>query len=114
MCLPEIVEWFRKKRRPYRNFRQFYTCSCDVCGSNFSRLDDLVEHMTKHETSDLNKKLLNGYGTVRCNKCWISFNTVADLHDHHCVQNSTIIEGLSPVGSVDSFDSVVIHEPRYP
>ena len=114
MCLPEIVEWFRKKRRPHRNYKQFFTCSCDVCGKNFERLDDLVEHMTRHETKELNRKLLHGYGTVRCNKCWISFNTVADIHDHHCVQNSTVIQGLSPVGSSDSLDSVVIHEPRYP
>jgi hypothetical protein len=110
MCLPEIIEWFRKKQQPRRNFRQFFTCSCDICDSNFIRLDDLIEHMTSHETNELNRKLLHGYGTVRCNKCWISFNSVADLHDHQCVQNNVIIDGLSPIQSHDSLDSVVIHE----
>ena len=47
--------------------------------------------------------------TVRCNKCWKSFDTVADMHDHTCVQSNSVIEGLSPVMSSDSLDSVVIH-----
>ena len=69
-------------------------------------MEELITHMGCHETSDINHRLLNGYGTVRCSKCFQSFETVADMHDHVC---TTRIRGLSPIQSYDSLDSVVIH-----
>lgn len=106
MCL----EWlFSRKKSTYRRFDKFFPCSCDLCGKNFVNMDDLIIHMGCHDTGDINRRLLRGYGTVRCNKCWKSFDTVADMHDHTCVQSNSVIEGLSPVMSSDSLDSVVIH-----
>ena len=72
-------------------------------------MDDLIIHMGCHDTDDINRKLNRGYGTVRCNTCWRSFETVADMYDHSCVHSNSVIEGLSPVMSSDSLDSVVIH-----
>jgi len=107
MCFP----WtFFKKKPIYRNFDRIFPCSCDICGQTFTSLDQLIIHMGNHDTEDINRKLLRGYGTVRCNKCYRSFESVADMYDHTCVQNSTI-QGLSPVLSSDSLDSVVIHVP---
>ena len=69
-------------------------------------MEELITHIGGHEISDINRRLLNGYGTVRCNKCRKSFETVAYMHDHVC---TTRIRGLSPIQSYDSLDSVVIH-----
>jgi predicted nucleic acid-binding Zn ribbon protein len=103
MCFP----WFLlKKKQIVRRFDQIFACSCNICGKNFSTMDELITHMGCHDTGDMNRKLLNGYGTVRCNRCWKAFDTVADMHDHPC---STTIRGLSPIQSYDSLDSVVIH-----
>ena len=103
MCFP----WFLlKKKQIVRRFDQIFACSCNLCGKNFSTMDELIIHMGCHNTDDMNRKLLNGYGTVRCNRCWKTFDTVADMYDHPC---STTNSGLSPIQSHDSLDSVVIH-----
>ena len=70
-------------------------------------MEELVIHMGCHQMDDINDRLMRGYGTVRCNKCWKSFETVVDMYDHPC---STKIAGLSPVESCDSLSSVVIHD----
>jgi hypothetical protein len=104
MCFP----WFLlKKKQNVRRFDQIFACSCNICGKNFSTMDELITHMGCHDIDDVNRKLLNGYGTVRCNRCLKAFDTVADMHDHPC---STTISGLSPIQSYDSLDSIVIHE----
>ena len=104
MCFP----WFLlKKKQIVRRFDQIFACSCNICGKNFSTMDELITHMGCHDTGDINRRLLGGYGTVRCNRCWKAFDTAADMYDHPC---STTISGLSPIQSYDSLDSVVIHE----
>ena len=61
MCFP----WtFFKKKPIYRNFDQIFPCSCDICGQTFTSLDQLIIHMGNHDTEDINRKLLHGYGTV--------------------------------------------------
>jgi hypothetical protein len=47
-----------------------------------------VTHMGYHDTDDMNRVLSHGYGTVRCNKCWISFVNVEALIDHPCAQKA--------------------------
>ena len=106
MCFP----WnLFKKKVIHRNFQNLYACSCDLCGKNFGTMEELITHMGCHEISDINHRLLNGYGTVRCNKCRKSFETVAYMHDHTCTQITSSNRGLSPIQSYDSLDSVVIH-----
>jgi len=73
-------------------------------------MEELIVHMGAHDTSDINRRLISGYGTVRCNRCWKSFDTVADMSEHSCVHSTSAIQGLSPIGSSDSLESVVIHE----
>jgi len=63
--------------------------------------------MGSHKIEELNYLLRRNYGTVRCNKCFMEFRTVADMEEHAC---ATIIHGLSPVRSFDSLESVLIHE----
>lgn len=107
MCL----EWLFSRKKPlYREFDKLFACSCDVCGRNFSNMEELIVHMGAHDTGDINRRLINGYGTVRCNRCWKSFDTVADMSEHSCVHSTSAIQGLSPIGSSGSLESVVIHE----
>ena len=106
MCFP--CNLFTKKVIR-RNFHGLYDCSCDLCGRSLDTMDELIIHMGSHETDDINHRLLNGYGTVRCSRCFQSFETVADMHDHPCTQINSSIRGLSPIQSYDSLDSVVIH-----
>ena len=104
MCFP----WpFFVKKVIRRNFHILYPCSCDLCGKNFNTMEELITHMGCHQTDDINHRLLRGYGTVKCNKCSKSFETVIDMYDHPC---NTTIPGLSPVSSSESLSSVVIHE----
>jgi hypothetical protein len=70
-------------------------------------MEQLITHMGRHKTDEINYLLRNNYGTVRCNKCFMEFRTVADMEEHPC---ATIIRGLSPVPSVDSLESVLIRE----
>ena len=95
------------KRVIHRNFQKLYPCSCNLCGKNFNTMEELITHMGCHQTDDINRRLIKGYGTVKCNKCWKSFVTVMDMYDHPC---TTVIEGLSPVSSSGSLSSVVIHD----
>lgn len=85
MCFP-IWKLFSYKRLDYP-----LECSCDMCGKNFSNTENLVTHMGYHETSDMNRVLSHGYGTVRCNKCWTSFVNVEALIDHPCAQNAPAV-----------------------
>jgi len=104
MCFP----WFQfRKVGVSRNFHGLYPCSCDLCGKNFNTMEELIIHMGCHQTDDINHRLLRGYGTVRCNKCQKSFKTVMNMYDHPC---NTRIQGLSPVSSSGSLESVLIHE----
>ena len=63
--------------------------------------------MGSHKIEEINHLLRRNYGTVRCNKCFMEFRTVADMEEHAC---ATIIRGLSPIRSFDSLESVLIHE----
>lgn len=91
-----------------RNYHGLYPCSCDLCGKNFNTMEELIIHMGCHQTDDINHRLLRGYGTVRCNKCRKSFETVMNMYDHPCAINT--IPGLSPVSSSESLSSIVIHD----
>ena len=103
--------WFlSKKKAILRRFDQIFPCSCDICGKNFTNMEELITHMGYHDVDNINTRLLRGYGTVRCNQCWRSFDTVADMYDHTCTQINSAIQGLSPIPSYDSLDSVVIHD----
>jgi len=104
MCFPFS---FYAKKVLHRNYHTLYTCSCDLCGKNFNTMEELIIHMGCHQTDDINRRLIRGYGTVKCNKCSKSFETVMDMYDHPC---NTTIPGLSPVSSSASLSSVVIHE----
>ena len=104
MCFP----WFQFRRGGVsRNFHSLCDCSCDICGKNFNTMEELITHMGCHQTDDINRRLIRGYGTVKCNKCSKSFETVMDMYDHPC---NTTIPGLSPIASYESLSSVVIHE----
>lgn len=107
MCFEWLIS---SRKKPHRDFHKLFECSCDLCGKNFDKLENLVIHTGVHSTEDINTRLLNGYGTVRCNKCWKSFTSVAALYDHPCVQTTSVIEGLSPIPSSDSLESVVIYQ----
>jgi len=63
--------------------------------------------MGSHKTEEINYLIRRNYGTVRCNRCFMEFRTVADMEEHLC---ATIIHNLSPIQSVDSLESVLIHE----
>ena len=70
-------------------------------------MDGLITHMGSHKTEEINYLIRRNYGTVKCQKCFMEFRTVADMEEHAC---ATIIHGLSPVRSFDSIESVLIHE----
>ena len=80
MC--NIFDCF-KKPRVKRKERNLY-CSCDVCGQDFDNTGYLLTHIVYHDTSQLNRLLDAGYGTVRCKQCWAAFKTVVDLENHSC------------------------------
>lgn len=102
MCFP--FPFFRPGR-PYKRFDKDLPCSCDLCGKEFTNMSYLITHMGYHKTDEINRHLIHGYGTVRCNKCWESFPTVAAMDDHKCV-----IQGLSPVHSCESLETILIHD----
>ena len=105
MCLH--FRWFKQKYKQLRDFSKPFECSCEICGNNFATMDQLIVHMGCHETADLNRNLRHGYGTVRCNTCFRTFPSVAAMNDHHCY---SVIQGLSPIVSSDSLDTVLIHD----
>ena len=106
MCFP----FFSFKKPVVRNYRRFYECSCDLCGSNFDSMESLITHMGRHTTDQINARKMSGYGTVRCNKCFQSFDTAADMDEHRCRHATSVIHGLSPIASSESLESVLIHE----
>ena len=105
MCFP--FEWFIRENQRTRNFKRLHECSCNICGTVCETMEQLITHMGSHKTDEINYLLRRNYGTVRCNKCFTEFRTVADMEEHQCV---SIIRGLSPIPSVDSLESVLIHE----
>jgi ribosomal protein L34E len=105
MCFP--FDWIRREIQRTRNFKRLHECSCNICGAVFETMEQLITHMGRHKTDEINYLLRRNYGTVRCNKCFMEFRTVADMEEHMC---ATIIRGLSPIPSVDSLESVLIHE----
>jgi ribosomal protein L34E len=105
MCFP--FDWFREEIQRTRNFKRLHECSCNICGAVFETMEQLITHMGRHKTDEINYLLRRNYGTVRCNKCFMEFRTVADMEEHPC---ATIIRGLSPIPSADSLESVLIHE----
>jgi ribosomal protein L34E len=104
MCFP--FEWFKREIKRTRNFKRLHECSCNICGAVFKNMEQLITHMGRHKTDEINYLLRRNYGTVRCNKCFTEFRTVADMEEHQCV---SIIRGLSPIPSTDSLESVLIH-----
>jgi hypothetical protein len=107
MCLS--LDWFRREIKRKRNFQRFYECSCDICGKNFENMEKLITHMGVHSTEQMNRLLKHGFGTVRCNKCFTSFTSVAAMEEHPCIHSNSVIDGLSPIPSCDSLESVLIH-----
>ena len=108
MCL----EWLFSRKKPYTenltNYSHVHATYVEEILVTQSL--ELIVHMGAHDTGDINRRLISGYGTVRCNRCWKSFDTVADMSEHPCVYSTSAIQGLSPIGSSDSLESVVIHE----
>lgn len=100
MCFPWLL--FRKEV-PVKKFDTFFECSCDLCGKNFENMETLIKHMGSHELWEINARLNYQFGTVRCNKCWKSFTSVANMAEHICTN-------VSPVSSSGSLESVVIHD----
>jgi hypothetical protein len=84
MCIP------LRRLLKYRRYKAPIPCSCYICGKNFKNTEALIKHMGGHETIELNRIIKHGYGTVRCNNCWISFTNVEALLDHPCVQNAPV------------------------
>ena len=64
-------------------------CSCDLCGNNFEFTEDLVAHIKHHKMKEIDKVLSQGYGIVRCNRCWTSFISTEAFTEHHCAQNTS-------------------------
>ena len=50
---------------------------------------------------------MEGRGTARCITCYKSFTTTLAMNDHPCVP---VIEGLSPIASCDSLETVLIRD----
>ena len=104
MCFPWL---FFRNEKPLKKFTDFFPCSCELCGEIFDTMEKLIKHTGSHELWEINARLENQFGTVRCNKCWRSFTSVVVMAGHPC---ATVIEGLSPISSSGSLDSLVIHE----
>lgn len=111
MCLDFLFKINRYRKLPDAYTRSF-VCSCDLCGTEFSNIQELINHMGYHTTEEVNLCIKRGYGTVRCGNCWSSFKTVSDMERHSCAQErKTVIEGLSPIISrSNSFDTVILHD----
>ena len=103
MCFPWL---FFKRDIPLKRFDGFFPCSCELCGEMFDTMEKFIKHSGSHELWEINRRLENQFGTVRCGKCWRSFSTVEVMSKHPC---NTRIQGLSPVSSSGSLDSVLIH-----
>ena len=101
MCSPWL--FFKREKR----FDGFFPCACELCGEMFDTMEKFIKHSGSHELWEINRRLENQFGTVRCGKCWGSFSTVEVMSKHPCY---TRIQGLSPVSSSGSLDSVLIRE----
>ena len=97
MCFP----WLFLKRD--KIFDGFFPCSCELCGEMFDTMEKFIKHSGSHELWEINRRLENQFGTVRCGKCWRSFSTVEVMSKHPC-------NTRSPVSSSGSLSSVVIHD----
>jgi hypothetical protein len=84
-----------------------FPCACDLCGENFFSRATLLEHLGRHDVEDINRNIMEGRGTARCITCYKSFTTTTAMNDHPCVP---VIEGLSPIASCDSLETVLIHD----
>lgn len=104
MCFPWL---FFKRDIPLKRFDGFFPCACELCGEMFDTMEKFIKHSGSHELWEINRRLENQFGTVRCGKCWGSFSTVEVMSKHPC---NTRIQGLSPVSSSGSLDSVLIRE----
>ena len=105
MCFP-FINWFNQ-RIEYKDYTKQFECSCALCGENYDTMEKLIKHMGRHEINDINQVLSSGYGTVRCGKCWRSFSCVEVMSKHSC---NTRIQGLSPVSSSGSLETILIRE----
>jgi hypothetical protein len=104
MCIP----WFLfKKDIPLKKFDGFFPCACNICGRNFENMEKFIKHSGFHSIEDINTVIYTQFGTVRCGKCFRSFSTVEVMAEHSC---ATVIEGLSPIASSGSLDSILIHD----
>ena len=104
MCFP----WFLfKKEIPIKKFDGFFPCACNICGRNFETMEKFIKHSGFHSIEDINNVIYTQFGTVRCGKCFRSFSTVEVMAEHSC---ATVIEGLSPIASSGSLDSILIHD----
>jgi hypothetical protein len=98
---------FRWPRSKPKNFDRPFGCSCDLCGENFDTMETLIKHLGRHDVEGINRRIMDGYGTARCNSCFKSFTSVAAMEEHPCVP---VIEGLSPIPSYESLETVLIHD----
>ena len=92
--------WSRKRSKPF-------PCACDLCSENFLTRETLLEHLGRHDVEDINRNIMDGRGTARCVTCYKSFTTTTAMEEHPCVP---VIEGLSPIASCDSLETVLIHD----
>jgi hypothetical protein len=98
---------FRWPRSKPKKFDRPFECACDLCGENFDTMETLIKHLGRHDIEDINRNVMDGRGTARCVTCHKSFMSVAAMEEHPCVP---VIEGLSPIGSCDSLETVLIHD----
>ena len=104
MCLHWL---FFKRDIPLKRFDRFFPCACNICGRNFETMEKFIKHSGFHSIEDINTGIYTQFGTVRCGKCFRSFSTAEVMSKHPC---ATVIEGLSPVSSSGSLDSILIHD----
>ncbi len=82
-----------------------FECSCDLCAENFGTIEGLTKHMKCHDIQEINRRIMDGYETVRCNICFKAFVSITALREHRC---SSAIAGLTPVPSYESLDSPIL------
>lgn len=68
----------------FHRYEKIHECSCDVCGRNFETIEKLKKHIKIHRKEDKDFLLLDGFGIVRCNKCFVSFISAEALENHGC------------------------------
>jgi hypothetical protein len=88
------------------DYTQPFQCSCEICEQNFTNMELLIKHMGSHDTRDLNARLRAKYGTVRCNSCFRSFESVYNMRMHPCVK----LKHEPHIRRITSTDSVILHD----